>query len=190
MVGLLEAADNFQVERGIVFEAYARIRVRGAVQDALRRLDHLSRRMRQKSRSIRETHQKMERAAGRPVSDVEVATQMGVAIEDIQTSRTHHTAPDSLDPAVMENVSFTRLWQKELTIVEGLEAQERLEQVVEALSALPERNRLIIGLYYEAELTLKEIGQIVEVTESRVSQIMRKSVSMIREYIEEKNKMG
>jgi len=132
----------------------------------------------------------MEASAGRPVGDVELANQMGVSVQEVQTSRTHNAAPESLEPATLENVSFSALWQSELGILESLEVQERMGLVVEALGALPERNRLIMGLYYEAELTLKEIGEIVDVTESRVSQIMRKTVKMIREYLEEKNGLG
>jgi RNA polymerase sigma factor for flagellar operon FliA len=180
MVGLLEAIQKFEPDRGIVFEAYARIRIRGAVLDALRRLDHLSRRMRRQSKSLRDTHQKMEQEAGAPVGDAEVAESTGLSIKEVQDSRIRRAAPESVDPQVLDSIKANALWQGMPTVLESLEREEAITMVANALAELPERNRLIMGLYYEAELTLKEIGQVVGVTESRVSQIMRKTVSMIR----------
>lgn len=184
MVGLLEAIQKFEPDRGIVFEAYARIRIRGAVLDALRRLDHLSRRMRRQSKSVRDVHQKMEQDAGAPVGDAEVAESTGLTIQEVQDSRMRRAAPESVDPQVLDSINASSLWQGMPSTLETLEREEAISMVANALADLPERNRLIMGLYYEAELTLKEIGQVVGVTESRVSQIMRKTVTMIRAKIE------
>ncbi len=184
MVGLLEAIQKFEPDRGIVFEAYARIRIRGAVLDALRRLDHLSRRMRRQTKSVRDTHQKMEQEAGAPVGDAEVAETTGLTIEEVQESRMRRSAPESVDPQVLDSIQTPTLWQGMSSTLETLEREEAITMVANALADLPERNRLIMGLYYEAELTLKEIGQVVGVTESRVSQIMRKTVAIIRVKIE------
>ncbi|MBR56514.1 MAG: RNA polymerase sigma factor FliA [Myxococcales bacterium] len=184
MVGLLEAIEKYDEGRGIAFEAYARIRVRGAVLDALRKLDHLSRRMRRKTKSVRASKRELEQSAGRPVSDSDVADTMGMSVQEVQSSQSRHSAPEMMDPQIMDSLQLGNLWEGGSGVLEGLERQERIELVVQALSQLPERNRLIMGLYYEAELTLNEVGQVVGVTESRVSQIIRKTVKMIREYID------
>ena len=187
MAGLLDALAKFDADRGIAFEAYARIRVKGAVLDELRSLDHLTRGLRRKSRSVQTSSQELEKTQGQPVGDAEVAAHMGVSIETVQASRTHRAAPESIDPGSLDGLDLAALWQQPESAEDRLLWNERVRVLSEALSQLPERNRLVIGLYYEAELTLQEIGDVLGVTQSRISQILRKSVEMLRELVAAKH---
>ena len=184
MVGLLEARAKFDPERGIVFEAYARLRIKGAILDELRRLDHLTRRMRDRQKSVQETRNNLEREKGAPVSDLEVAKNLGVSIEDVQKSRAQHHGPQTTDPSIIDARSVAALWQQPLTTLDKMEWHERVRMLSVGLGQLPERNRLVAGLYYEAELTLKEIAVVLGVTESRVSQILKKTILLLRDYVE------
>ncbi|MEM1026240.1 MAG: FliA/WhiG family RNA polymerase sigma factor [Myxococcota bacterium] len=181
MVGLLDALQKYDDKRGIAFEAYARIRIKGAVLDELRGLDHLTRSMRRRSRSVAESRNELEKAEGAPVGDAEVAAATGMSIEEVQRSRSRKAPPEVLDPSTLESMSVSGLWQSEGLADESMEWGEHVHLLSQALAELPERNRLVIGLYYEAELTLQEIGEVLGVTQSRISQILRKTVEMLRE---------
>lgn len=188
MLGLLDALEKYDAARGIAFEAYARIRVKGAVLDELRSLDHLTRSMRRRTRSVQASSTQLEREAGGPAGDAEVAAHAGLSIEDVQKSRTRRAPPESLDPGTIDALEVAHLWQEPQSAHDRLEWEERVRLLSSALSTLPERNRLVIGLYYEAELTLQEIGDVLGVTQSRVSQILRKTVELIREHIEKEQR--
>lgn len=181
IVGLLDAADKYDGDRSVAFEAYARIRVRGAMLDELRGLDHLTRTQRRHSRAVAESRRELERDG--PVSDADVAEHLGVAIEDVQRSRQRHVPPEILDPSVMEARPCARLWGDSRSVLDTLEQRERVRLVSKALAALPERNRLVVGLYYESEITLEEIGGLLGVTQSRVSQILKKTLQMLRDAV-------
>jgi RNA polymerase sigma factor for flagellar operon FliA len=183
MVGLLDALAKFDAARGIEFEAYARIRVKGAVLDELRGLDHLTRSMRRRSRTVAESRTELEKQQGAPVGDAEVAQALGVSIEEVQTSKSRRAPPESVDPSTLDTMAIGGLWQLPSSASDSMEWEEHVKVVSRCLSELPERNRLVIALYYEAELTLQEIGDVLGVTQSRISQILRKTTEMLREQI-------
>lgn len=184
MVGLLDALAKYDSGRGIAFEAYARIRVKGAVLDELRSLDHLTRSMRRRSRSVVDSKNELEKAEGAPVGDDAVAKATGMSIEEVQRSRTRRAPPESVDPSTLDGMAITGLWEAPVSTIDHLEWKEHVHLLSKALAELPERNRLVIGLYYEAELTLQEIGDVLGVTQSRISQILRKTVEMLKESLE------
>src|SRR5262249_44374887 len=161
MMGLLDALAKYDPARGIPFEAYARIRVKGAVLDELRSLDHLTRGMRRTSRSVHASHQELEKSEGHPVGDDRVAEHTGMSMEEVQTSKSRRAPPEPVDPLTLDAMELQSLWQEPMSVLEGLEWEERIRLVSQALGQLPERNRLVIGLYYEAELTLQEIGDVL-----------------------------
>lgn len=181
IVGLLDAADRFDDDRSVAFEAYARIRVRGAILDELRGLDHLTRTQRRRSRAVAEVRGDLERQGGAP--DAEVASALGLTVEQVQTSRQHHVPPEVVDPQVLANQSARRLWSEAGSAEDHVVARERIHEVSRALAGLPERNRLVVGLYYEAEITLQEIGDLLGVTQSRVSQILKKTMDLLHEQL-------
>lgn len=188
MLGLLDALAKYDDKRGIAFEAYARIRVKGAVLDELRSLDHLTRSMRRRSKSVSESRQELERAEGAPVDDDAVAKALGVSIEEVQRSKTRRAPPEVVDPTTLDSLALGAIWGSptQLDCVDKLEWEEHVRLLSVAMAELPERNRLVIGLYYEAELTLQEIGEILGVTQSRISQILRKTVEILREKLSER----
>jgi RNA polymerase sigma factor for flagellar operon FliA len=179
MVGLLDALAKFDANRGIAFEAYARIRVKGAVLDELRSLDHLTRSMRRRTKSVASSQAELEKNADGPACDSDVAAHAGVSVEEVQASRTRR-APESVDPTTLESLEVASLWQESLSVLDRMEAKERVRLLSAALAELPERNRLVVGLYYEAELTLQEIGDVLGVTQSRISQILKKTVELLK----------
>jgi RNA polymerase sigma factor for flagellar operon FliA len=181
MVGLLDALSKYDPDKGIAFEAYARIRIKGAVLDELRSLDHLTRSMRRKSRSVADSRTELEKAEGEPVGDDAVAENLGVSIEEVQVSRNRKAPPEVVDPSTLDTLALSALWDQPGDASEVMEWDEHVKLLSKALAELPERNRLVIALYYEAELTLQEIGEVLGVTQSRISQILRKTVEMLRE---------
>ena len=167
MLGLLEAAANYTANRGASFETYAGIRIRGAMIDALRKLDWAPRSVHRKARAVAAVMRDIEKETGRDARDGEIAERMGVTLEeyysivqDAASCRlaslddvTAAAAPDSADP-----------------FRETAEADFR-GALAQAIEALPEREKLVMSLYYSDELNLKEIGAVLKVTESRVCQL-------------------
>lgn len=185
MVGLLDALAKYDNQRGTSFEGYARIRIRGAVLDELRSLDHLTRSMRRKSRSVADSRTELEKEQGEPVGDQSVAEALGMSVEEVQKNRARRAPPEVVDPTTLDTLALNSLWEPPATVTDELEWQEHVKLLSQAMSRLPERNRLVLGLYYEAELTLQEIGDVLDVTQSRISQILRKTIEMLRESLQE-----
>src|SRR5262249_31680147 len=129
MIGLLDALQKYDAERGIPFEAYARIRVKGAVLDELRSLDHLTRGMRRTSRSVQTSHTELDTREGQPVGDDRVAQPIGLWMEEVQTSRTRRAPPEVLDPSTLDAMELQSLWQQPISALEGLEWEERIRLV-------------------------------------------------------------
>jgi RNA polymerase sigma factor FliA len=167
MLGLLEAAANYTANRGASFETYAGIRIRGAMIDALRKLDWAPRSVHRKARAVAAVMRDIERETGRDARDNEIAERMGVTlaeyyaiVQDAASCRlaslddvTAAAAPDSADP-----------------LRETVDAGFR-GALAQAIDTLPEREKLVMSLYYSDELNLKEIGAVLKVTESRVCQL-------------------
>jgi RNA polymerase sigma factor for flagellar operon FliA len=174
MLGLLQAFEGFDASKGVPFETYARIRVRGAVQDELRSLDHLTRRQRRRVRSVAESREKIERATGAPADDASIAAGANITVEQLSRAAQLPSAPQSIDPSLLSEMALESCWQNNSDMEHALIQKERIELLTEALENLPEREKTIMSLYYKDELTLQEIGDMFGVTQSRVSQIISK----------------
>jgi RNA polymerase sigma factor for flagellar operon FliA len=183
MVGLLDALAKFDADRGIAFEAYARIRIKGAVLDELRSLDHLTRSMRRRWRSVADSRTELEKVEGAPVGDDKVAAALGMTIEEVQSSKSRRAPPESVDPSTLDTLAVGALWQAPVLVSDKMEWEERVKLLSRCLAELPERNRMVVALYYEAELTLQEIGTVLGVTQSRISQILRTTMKMLRDRV-------
>lgn len=186
MIGLLEAAANFDPARGASFETWAGIRVRGAMLDEVRKLDWTPRSVRHKFRQVSEAMRTLEARTGRPAEGREVAAAVGLSIDE------YH--------AVLRDVAGSRLFSLEEAQDDtptrpaeapGSEAPDQVlsslqfkEQLTDAVGRLPERERLVLSLYYEQELNLKEIGAVLEVSESRVCQIHGQALIRLRSMVE------
>ncbi|OIQ80033.1 RNA polymerase sigma factor FliA [mine drainage metagenome] len=184
MIGLWDALERGQEQAAAQFGAYAAIRIRGAIYDELRRQDWLPRRSRVQERAIQKTMQALTQSLGRPPEDHEVAAALGWTLDAYQSA----LAQTSLqllyleDLAPGDGIEFTeRHADASIAQPDAALQEEQLERDLrDAIQALPERERLILSLYYQEELQLKEIGQVLEVSESRVSQLMKQAVMRLR----------
>jgi RNA polymerase sigma factor FliA len=169
MLGLLEAATSYASGKGASFETFAGIRVRGAMIDALRKLDWAPRSVHRKSREAAAALRQVEVEFGREARDTEVAARMGVPIDEyhriLQDAAVCHVG--SLDEQE-ETFDIVDASAGPLGLAQGEEFRAALAT---AIGELPERERLIMSLYYDEELNLKEIGAVLKVTESRVCQL-------------------
>jgi len=183
MVGLLEAARLFDPALGASFETYAGIRIRGAMLDELRRNDWTPRSVHRKAREVAEAIRQLEEQLGRDARDAEVAEHLSISLTEY-----HHILQDA---ASCHLFSVDELLETGDQILEGCAApsDSPLEQITrsgftealaEAITRLPERERLVLSLYYDEELNLKEIGQVLQVSESRSCQILGQATLRLR----------
>jgi RNA polymerase sigma factor for flagellar operon FliA len=169
MLGLLEAAANYAEGRGASFETYAGIRIRGAMLDGLRKLDWAPRSVHRKARAVAKAIRELESEFGREARDVEVAERMGMKLSDY-----HRIVEDSAGC----QISSLTTEEGEMTLTDSsadpfrdVVDEDFRAALAEAISNLPERERLVMSLYYDDELNLKEIGAALRVSESRICQI-------------------
>jgi len=190
ILGLIRAVETFDIERGLKFETYASHKVRGAILDELRALDWVPRSVRQKSRDLQKVFAKLENKLGRPAYDDEVCKELGVSIEEYEMLLSEVTPTTII--SLEESLPNRSTDSKELKIVDTIEDPggdnpllslgfEELKQILKStISHLPEKEKLVIALYHYEELTLKEIGVVLDISESRVSQIHSKAILKLR----------
>jgi RNA polymerase sigma factor for flagellar operon FliA len=167
MLGLLEAASNYAANRGASFETYAGIRIRGAMIDALRKLDWAPRSVHRKARAVAAAVQELERQTGRDARDVEIAERMEIPLEEY-----HSIVQDAASCRLASLDDVTAATAAGPTDPFREAADERFRAALaRAIEGLPERERLVMSLYYSDGLNLKEIGAVLKVTESRVCQL-------------------
>ena len=186
VIGLIQAVDRYDPKRDNKFMTYAVFRIRGAVLSELRSRDFLSRANRRKIRDLENVHLKLEQKLGREVDDFEVAQELGVDIE--QVHRTKQMSGISF--ISFEELGFSSKDEKEKLINYLVDSDDdalamtRLKElkaaVAGAIEQLSEKERLVSSLYYLDELTMKETGNVLNVTESRVSQIHSQAVMRLR----------
>jgi RNA polymerase sigma factor FliA len=190
LLGLIGAIDRFDPEREIKFETYAVSRIRGAIIDELRSLDWVPRSVRTRAREIERAIAELEAKLGRPPEDEEIAAKLGISQGEFQESltdisRTSIAALDELwspTPSGGDAVALIDTIEDPLAAEPQAEmAQTELREILgEAIARLPEREKLVVTLYYYEELTLREIGEVLGVTESRVSQMHTKAVLRLK----------
>lgn len=192
MLGLLDAANRYQDDRGAKFETYASQRIRGAMLDELRANDWVSRGLRQSSRSVATAVHAQEQKLGRAPTESEIAQELQLPLEAYQhllqeihgCQLVYYDDFDRGDQENRENSFLDRHSQDAHSL-----ADEPLTQLlrgdfrrllVEAIELMPERERLLLSLYYEEELNLREIGAVLEVTQSRVCQLHSQAINRLR----------
>ncbi|MBE5890570.1 MAG: FliA/WhiG family RNA polymerase sigma factor [Lachnospiraceae bacterium] len=187
--GLIDAIDKFDATKQVKFETYASLRIRGAILDQIRKMDWIPRTVRQRQRKIDEAIKAIEMKTGRTASDEELAAELGLSEDEllswqsqlkvtnlVSLNEFEETGPEP----VMDATHNSHFAQPEDVIAEN----ELKEMLVESLSLLTEKERRVIELYYYEDLTLKEISKVLEVSESRVSQLHTKAL------VKMKKKMG
>jgi RNA polymerase sigma factor for flagellar operon FliA len=195
LVGLIGAIERFEPERGIKFETFAMTRIRGAIIDELRSLDWVPRSVRSRAREIETAQAKLEHQLQRAPTEAELAAKLNMTEEELQSAL--------LEIANSSVYALDELWtvsdssgdQVSLldTIAddsaadpqEALASTEVKDLLTEAISSLPEREQLVVALYYYENLTLREIGEVLGVTESRVSQLHTKAVMRLKSSLQQ-----
>jgi RNA polymerase sigma factor FliA len=190
LIGLINAIERFDTEREIKFETYAITRVKGAIIDELRALDWVPRSVRARAREIERVHAKLEHRLHRTPTDEEMARELGLSTDEFQEalvkiSNSTVVALDELwavSDSSGDQVSLLDTLQDHHAPdpQQLLDASELKDRLADAISALPEREKLVIALYYYENLTLREIGEVLGVTESRISQLHTKAVLRLK----------
>jgi len=190
LIGLISASERFDLSREIKFETYAITRIKGAIIDELRTLDWVPRSVRAKAREIERANAKLENKLQRAPTDDEMALELDMSVEDFQESL--------LQISNSTVVALDELWTvsdssgDQVSLLDTLhdpdapdpaqmlDASEIKDRLADAIARLPEREKLVIALYYYENLTLREIGEVLGVTESRISQLHTKAVLRLK----------
>jgi RNA polymerase sigma factor FliA len=185
VLGLLDATTKYDPSRGVQFKTYAELRVRGAVLDSLRNLDAAPRSMRQRAREIEAAYTRVEHQQGRPATEEEVADQLGVPLAQLQTTLGELSwltvaRLDDEDEDGQPGLAHQIADDPMQTPSALFERAEQREQLIAAIDRLRKREREVVALYYVEELTMKEIGAVLGITESRVCQIHTQAVLHLR----------
>jgi RNA polymerase sigma factor for flagellar operon FliA len=187
--GLFDAIEKFDPEKHVKFKTYAVTRIRGAIFDHLREMDWVPRSVRQKAKDVEQTVMILEAKLGRPANDQEIACALGLKEEDFShlMSKISSTSILSLNDiwnsghehdrvSIGETIESPELANPDKSV----EKEEIRRVIIQAINELPEKEKKVLVLYYYEDLTLKEIGQILEVTESRISQLHTKAIIRLR----------
>ena len=187
--GLLDAINKYDPEKNVKFKTYAVTRIRGAIFDELRSIDWLPRSVRQKSKEIEDTIGRLEAKLGRTASDAEVAGAMGISEEEFQQTILKVSGTSILS---LNDVWYSGDESDHVSIGDCIESPSSLNPdvivereeirrvIIEAINELPEKEKMVLVLYYYEDLTFKEIGQVLNVSESRISQLHTKANLRLR----------
>jgi RNA polymerase sigma factor for flagellar operon FliA len=187
--GLFDAIQKFDPDKHVKFKTYAVTRIRGAIFDELRSIDWVPRSVRQKSREVEDTMRRLESSLGRSANDRELAGAMGVSVKEFEKTMLKISGTSILS---LDDIWYTGEDNDKVSIGDSIESprsmnpesiveKEEIKQViVRTIDELPEKEKKVLVLYYYEDLTLKEIGKVLEVTESRVSQLHTKAIMRLR----------
>lgn len=183
--GLIDAIDKFVLTKGVKFETYASLRIRGAILDQIRKMDWIPRTVRQKQKRVEQAQAELENELGRPATEQELAMKLEVSEEELTDllEETKVANMVSLDEYMEQGSEVKMSPGKKSSIVmpEASAVKKELkEQLIKALGALTEKEKKVVVLYYYEDLTLKEISRVLEVSESRVSQLHTKAIMKMR----------
>ncbi|MBO5136879.1 MAG: RNA polymerase sigma factor WhiG [Spirochaetaceae bacterium] len=187
--GLLDAINKYDPEKNVKFKTYAVTRIRGSIIDELRVLDWVPRSVRQKAREIEDAIVDVESRLGRPATDAEIAASMGISEEEFQQNimRVSGTSVLSLDDvwysgddsdhvSIGDSIESPSSFNPDVIV----EREEIRRIIIESIKELPKKEKMVLVLYYHEDLTFKEIGQVLNVSESRISQLHTKANMRLR----------
>lgn len=185
-LGLVDAARKYNAGKNVQFRSYAQFRIRGAILDSLRALDWSPRELRRKARSMEEAARNLQLRLGRAPQDAEIAAAMDLSLLELQQMQAQIKGLEVSalnvergEDGGEDELAFVPADERENPLLQCLEAEAR-ERLIEAIKALPERERTVMSLYYYEEMTMREIGTILGVVESRVSQIHHLALGRLR----------
>jgi RNA polymerase sigma factor for flagellar operon FliA len=182
MVGLLEAASNFDAKMGASFETFAGIRIRGAMIDEIRKSDWTPRSVHRKFRGVTEAIRKIENETGQDANDSDVASLLGLSLSDyhqilIDSSSARIYSIEMLEESATDSVIPK---SSENTPDEAFSQVEYQRQLVESIQKLPQKEQLVMSMYYDDEMNFREIGEVLDVTESRICQLHGQALLRIK----------
>ncbi len=190
IIGLVDALEKYDPKHETNFATYAQFRIRGAILDSFRSQDWLPRSLRFKSHKLEQAYQRIEQKLGRPATDEEVSQELGIPIEELQGMLSE---VGSIVMLSFEELGFghgeERFQAEDVVASKGQDplgqilGAEKIGLIARALDRLPEKERLVISLYFYEELNLKEIGEILGVTESRASQVRSRGLIRLKNYL-------
>jgi RNA polymerase sigma factor FliA len=188
VVGLLEALDRFDPKRGVEFEIYARYRIQGEVMECLRSLDWVSRSLRSWGRKIEAARSKLAGELAREPTAEEVAKELDISLESyyrLDQQVSDATLLSLEDSSIVSEADWERTQEKcahnaFLDPLSFVESKDLVEKLAAAVAELPERERMVVTLYHYEELTLREIGEILDLSEGRICQIFAQAVARLR----------
>ena len=192
IIGLIKAIDQFDVTRQVKFETYAIALIRGAILEMLREEDWVPRSVRERVKALERTYMELETTLGRPATEQEVADGLGMGIDEFYQllSDTGRASLISLDDIVLSSEGNEKIHLSDVIhdddsdTLSEVEVQEMKRLLGVAIDRLPERERMVIAIYYYEGLTFKEIGKILLVSESRVYQLHTQAVIRLRGYLQ------
>lgn len=183
MLGLLDASRQYDASQGAKFETYARIRVRGAMLDELRRNDWAPKSVHRRMRDVEEAIKRIEAQTGRDARDSEVAELMGIDLDEyyrILQDANSCSVLNLEDAGLDENLNRDDPGEGLRGPLEGMLRDQFRQDLSDAIASLPERERMVVSFYYDNELNLREIGQLLGVSESRISQLLSQAHLRLR----------
>ncbi len=183
--GLIDAIDKFDINKGVKFETYASLRIRGAIIDSIRELDWVPRSLRKKSKYLERAYSELENELGHAATDEQVAKKLGISVEELNKTlqEVNMSTMISLEDYLEQNYESgfdTSNGDEDRIPEKRIELTELKEILAESIDKLPEKERTVVTLYYFEELTLKEISTIMKVSESRISQLHTKAILRMR----------
>lgn len=183
VLGLIDSIERFDINRNIKFETYAQIRIKGAIVDNIRKLDWIPRSLRKKSKEIQNEMLKLENKLGRTPSNAELAEHLNIPLKELEETlaNTVNFNVTSLEDLLANKGEHVIDDEKDINIPEEVFEKKELKEILGAIiDSLPTNQKTVISLYYYEELTYKEISKIMELSESRISQIHSKAILNIR----------
>ncbi len=187
--GLLDAINKYDPDKNVKFKTYAVTRIRGAILDELRQLDWVPRSVRQKSREIEDAIVRIESKLGRTATDDEIAEELGISVSELQQTvmkvsgtsvlslnDVWYSGDDSDKVSIGDSIESPSSMNPDVIV----EREEVRRVIIEAINELPEKEKMVLVLYYHEDLTFKEIGQVLNVSESRISQLHTKANLRLR----------
>ncbi|MCX7747023.1 MAG: FliA/WhiG family RNA polymerase sigma factor [Clostridia bacterium] len=183
--GLIDAIDKFDINKGVKFETYASLRIRGSIIDSIREMDWVPRSLRQKNKELEKVYWEIENELGHSATDKEVADKLGITLDEFYKllNEVNLSSMISLEEFLEQNYEVgTDLFNsgKEDRPESHMEITEIRDILADAINKLPEKEKMVVSLYYFEELTLKEISAIMKVSESRISQLHTKAILRLR----------
>jgi RNA polymerase, sigma 28 subunit, SigD/FliA/WhiG len=184
--GLIDAIEKFDIDKKVKFETYASLRIRGAIIDSIRELDWAPRSLRKKGKELEKAYYEVENRLGHSASDQEIADHLGITTDELnklvqEVSMSQMISlEDYLDQNHETGIDALTVDMDSMRPEQRMEVVELRETLADAIEKLPEKERMVVTLYYFEELTLKEISQIMKVSESRISQLHTKAIMRMR----------